>query len=94
MPFTDVSPNAAWKRTVYEPATTPAFHPCHPVWNIKGVGRWHIMLDLMHTGSLGVLLNVLGGVFWEMLHDGPYHGTQAQIMHLGRQPEDLQQALL
>eukprot|EP00959_Pyramimonas_sp_CCMP1952_P407528 8540877-Pyramimonas_sp.AAC.1 len=32
----------------------------------------------MHTSDLGVLPSLIGGAMWELMYDGPFHGTEKQ----------------
>ncbi len=50
-PFLDLRPEASWLATVRTP---PVFNPsAHPIWNVRGVQLFTIMLDVMHTADLG-----------------------------------------
>ena len=76
MPFTDVSAGAAWRTTLLPfPGGAATRISIHPVWDLEGVSRWHCAGDLMHTGCLGVVSWLLGGVLYELVYDGPFNGA-------------------
>ena len=88
--ITDVSTNASWKPLVFNVLMIDKLFPSdHVIWTLVGVRRWHIMLDLMHSGDLGVLVYFLGGVLVELLLWGPYSGVQAS--RLGQLWADIQE---
>lgn len=75
VPFTDVSDGAQWRDRQMPWDIGRALRPSdHPIWDLAGVSRWHAPGDLMHTGCLGVLLWLLGGVLYELIYDGPFGG--------------------
>lgn len=43
----------------------------HPIWKIPGLSRWCVFGDWMHTVDLGLTLNLLGSIMWELVFEGP-----------------------
>ena len=70
IPFTDVSPNAAFKCLIFCPNNCRAHPSLHPIWDIHGAGRWHIWFDFMHCGPLGAILYLEGGTLKRLLQFG------------------------
>ena len=76
-PITDLSRNARWKTTLIEPAEGIFVPPTRrPISQLRGFTRYHRPGDLMHTGDLGVLQYVIGGVLCELLESGLFAGTE------------------
>ena len=69
--ITECSKNASFKHQCYTTEGPGLEKPTHhPVMDIPGMTRFHWPGDLMHTGSLGVVLYFLGSVFYELVYDG------------------------
>lgn len=77
-PVTAVGPHAPWIPTVYRLGSVPLVPSAHPVWGIHGVRRFHVQLDLMHSGNLGVLAYLLASVIDELLDEGTLVGRRSE----------------
>ena len=92
--LTDFRLNALWKLAqpdAAEAALAP-FTDHHPVDTIKGLTRYHVPGDLMHTGDLGVCAYTVGGVLAELVYDGPFPGALGErVLALWREVETVYQ---
>ena len=48
----------------------------HVIAQLPGVTRFHSSGDWMHTADLGHTQHLVGGVLYELLHDGPFPGPR------------------
>ena len=74
--FRDVSAHAAWRNTLWPVLEGNMEAPStHPAFSIHGLSRFCVLGDLMHTADLGTTQNLLGSALYELLQEGPYHGS-------------------
>ena len=59
-PWTDFSPQAAWRGSLREPQLVNPPPSDHQVWTIPGLNRWSVGWDVLHGLDLGPTLHVLG----------------------------------
>ena len=60
VPWSDLSPEAAWRRTVKEHQAANPAPSGHLVWTIPGLNIWSVGWDVLHGLDLGPTLHVLG----------------------------------
>lgn len=70
-PFTEVGKDAQWVDTVHSNlqilnANLLAGNYVSKLWSIPGFRHVYMMIDLMHTGCLGICQYLLGNVLWEL----------------------------
>ena len=66
-PWTDFSPQAAWRASVREPQQVNPPPSDHQVWTIPGLCRWSVGWDVLHGLDLGPTLHVLGNVLEDLV---------------------------
>ena len=80
-PITDCRKDAPWKYQLFPDDDTSPFTQGHPVGDIKGITRFHIPGDLMHSGDLGICAYLVGSVMTELVFAGPWHGSLAERLN-------------
>ena len=75
-PFLHMQPHAQWLSTVHvPPAPVPS---AQPIWNISGVSKFTVALDLMHTADLGVYQHFLASCLHTLLCDSGLRGSLSE----------------
>ena len=77
-PWSDLSPQAAWRANLREPRAVEAPPSEHRLWRFPGMSRWCIAWDVLHGLDLGPTLHTLGNVLEEVV----------ALRELGRSDED------
>ena len=67
VPWSDFSPDAAWRRTLVQPRLALPPPSEHPLWSISGVTVLSVGWDILHGLDLGPCLHVAGNVLEDML---------------------------
>ena len=70
-PWTDFREGALWQQHLKSLAQWEASHADHPLWNaylLIGLTAFHICIDELHNGALGILKNSLGSCIWVCVH--------------------------
>eukprot|EP00969_Alexandrium_andersonii_P034339 1502296-Alexandrium_andersonii.AAC.1 len=67
-PWTDFSPDAAWRATVYDTEQGHAndISP-HPFLHLPGISRFSLCVDVMHTVCLGVASLAVGSALYSLV---------------------------
>ena len=66
-PWTDFSPQAAWRGSLREPQLVNPPPSDHQVWTIPGLNRWSVGWDVLHGLDLGPTLHVLGNALEDLV---------------------------
>ena len=70
-PWTDFREGALWQHqltTLDDGGRRPAPHPLWQSWGLAGLTIFHICIDELHNGALGVLKHSLGSCIWACVH--------------------------
>ena len=77
-PWSDLSPQAQWRKTVLKPEAVNAPPSDHKLWTLPGLTRWSVGWDVLHGLDLGPNLLVLGSCLEDLV----------QIKALGRSMDE------
>ena len=70
-PWTDFRPTARWQqelKTLAQFEANPPPHPLWQAWGTIGLTTFHICIDELHNGALGILKHSLASTIWVFVH--------------------------
>ena len=78
VPWTDLSPEAAWRDTLEAPSIHSAPPSDHDLWLLPGLSVWSVAWDILHGCDQGPCLHVLGNILEDFMALPELGGTLEQ----------------